>query len=92
VYGGGARAQAPPRSLSWIWYGESGTIRPDRTFRQKPVAWNLDQICFKELHVMSSNASVPSAWDGALAAVGAGLWSGTRPIVSKVFPNNAAWR
>jgi L-iditol 2-dehydrogenase len=31
-----------------------------------PVAWDLDQVCYKELVVTGSNASVPSAWDKAL--------------------------
>ena len=32
----------------------------------KPVAWDLDQVCMKELRVTGSNASVPSAWRTAL--------------------------
>src|SRR5690606_34595031 len=32
----------------------------------KPVAWDLDQLCFKELTATGSNASVPSAWSKAL--------------------------
>ena len=51
----------------------------------KPVAWNLDQICFKELGVTGSNASVPSSWDRALNLMEAGLVK-TEPLVSNVFP------
>jgi L-iditol 2-dehydrogenase len=51
----------------------------------KPVAWDLDQICMKELSVTGSNASVPSAWDRALNLVSAGLVK-TEPLVSAVFP------
>lgn len=32
----------------------------------KPVAWDLDQLCFKEITATGSNASVPSAWLRAL--------------------------
>ncbi len=28
----------------------------------RPIAWDLDQICYKELTVTGSNASVPSSW------------------------------
>jgi L-iditol 2-dehydrogenase len=51
----------------------------------KPVAWDLDQICMKELTVTGSNASVPSAWDRALKLISAGLVK-TEPLVSTVFP------
>lgn len=56
----------------------------------KPVAWDLDQICFKELTVTGSNASVPSAWDRALSLVSSGLVK-TEPLVSMVYPI-AEWR
>jgi len=32
----------------------------------QPISWDLDQVCYKELIVTGSNASVPSAWDKAL--------------------------
>jgi L-iditol 2-dehydrogenase len=38
----------------------------------KPVSWDLDQICYKELVVTGSNASVPSAWLRALKLLGSG--------------------
>jgi L-iditol 2-dehydrogenase len=31
-----------------------------------PVAWDMDQVCFKELTVTGSNASTSSAWDKAI--------------------------
>jgi L-iditol 2-dehydrogenase len=51
----------------------------------KPVAWDLDQVCYKELAVTGSNASVPSAWTRALKLLADGLVK-TEPLVSGVFP------
>jgi L-iditol 2-dehydrogenase len=51
----------------------------------KPVAWDLDQICYKELVVTGSNASVPSAWTRALKLLADGLVK-TEGLVSGVFP------
>ena len=51
----------------------------------KPVAWELDQICFKELSVTGSNASIPSSWNRAINLLGSGLVK-TEPLVSNVFP------
>lgn len=51
----------------------------------KPVAWDADQICFKELTVTGSNAHVPSAWTRALSLMSAGLVK-TEPLVSHVYP------
>jgi len=51
----------------------------------KPVAWDLDQICYKELVVTGSNASVPSAWRRALRLLADGLVR-TEPLVSGVYP------
>jgi L-iditol 2-dehydrogenase len=56
----------------------------------KPVAWDLDQVCYKELAVTGSNASVPSAWERALKLLADGLVK-TEPLVSGVFPLTA-WR
>ncbi|MBT3268400.1 zinc-binding dehydrogenase [Candidatus Poribacteria bacterium] len=33
----------------------------------KPIAWDLEQVCYKELAVSGSNATVPSAWRKALS-------------------------
>jgi L-iditol 2-dehydrogenase len=51
----------------------------------KPVAWDLDQVCFKELTVTGSNASVPSAWRRALQLLATGAVQ-TEPLVSGIFP------
>jgi L-iditol 2-dehydrogenase len=56
----------------------------------KPVAWDLDQLCYKELTVTGSNASVPSAWSRALALLADGKVQ-TRPLISHTFPL-AEWR
>ncbi len=32
----------------------------------KAIAWDMDEVCYKELLVTGSNASVPSSWIGAL--------------------------
>ena len=51
----------------------------------KPVAWDLDQICYKELTVTGSNASVPSSWTRALRLMAAGTVR-TAPLISHRFP------
>ena len=38
----------------------------------KPITWDLDQICYKELAVSGSFATVPSAWRKALALLASG--------------------
>lgn len=50
----------------------------------KPVAWDLDQICFKELVVTGSNASTPPAWTRALQLLANGSVQ-TSPLISHVF-------
>jgi L-iditol 2-dehydrogenase len=49
------------------------------------VSWDLDQLCYKELRLSGSNASVPSAWRKALALLTSGQVQ-TRPLVSDVWP------
>jgi L-iditol 2-dehydrogenase len=49
----------------------------------RPVAWDLDQVCLKELRVTGSNASVPSAWRTALRLLGEGRVQ-TAPLISDV--------
>lgn len=51
----------------------------------RPVAWDLDQICYRELAVTGSNASVPSAWSRALQLLSTGAVQ-TEPLVSGTFP------
>ncbi len=50
----------------------------------KPVAWDLDQVCYKELVVTGSNASVPPAWLRALQLLQGGQVR-TKPLVTDVF-------
>ena len=54
----------------------------------KPVAWDLDQVCMKELRVTGSNASVPSAWRTALRLLAEGSVR-TAPLISDVYPLHA---
>jgi L-iditol 2-dehydrogenase len=56
----------------------------------KPVAWDLDQICYKELSVSGSNASVPSAWPRALDLLARGQVQ-VEPLISGIYPL-ADWR
>lgn len=56
----------------------------------KPVTWNLDAICYKELSVTGSNASVPSAWTRALRLMAAGVVR-TEPLISAAYALTA-WR
>lgn len=54
----------------------------------KPVSWNLDQICYKELIVTGSNASTPAAWQRALALLAGGKVK-TAPLISNTYPLSA---
>lgn len=47
----------------------------------RPITWDLDQVCYKELVVTGSNASVPSAWDRALKLLSAGTVQ-TAPLIT----------
>ena len=51
----------------------------------KPVAWDLDQVCYKELIVTGSNASVPWAWDKALKLMADGHVK-TTPLITDRYP------
>ena len=51
----------------------------------KPVAWDLDQVCMKELSVTGSNATVPSAWRTALRLLGEDKVR-TAPLITETFP------
>lgn len=50
-----------------------------------PIAWDLDQVCYKELLVTGSNASVPSAWDKAIKLLADGTVR-TAPLITDIFP------
>lgn len=51
----------------------------------KPVSWDIDQICYKELMVTGSNASTPTSWHRALALLGSGKVK-TAPLISNTYP------
>jgi len=51
----------------------------------RPVSWDLDQVCYKELTVSGSNASVPSAWNRAIKLL-AEEKVRTGPLVTDIFP------
>jgi L-iditol 2-dehydrogenase len=63
-----------------------GLVRPGGRYAQvglfgHSIAWDLEQICFKELQVSGSFATVPSAWRKALALMASGQVQ-TAPLVS----------
>jgi len=49
------------------------------------IAFDLDQVCYKELVVTGSNASVPSSWDKALRLLAAGTVN-TAALITDTFP------
>ena len=51
----------------------------------KPVAWDLDEVCYKELVVTGSNASVPSSWNRALDLLATGAVD-TKRLITHRFP------
>ena len=50
----------------------------------KPVAWDLDQVCYKELTVTGSNASTPESWIRAVRLLGTGAVQ-TAPLITHAF-------
>lgn len=56
----------------------------------KPVSWDLDQVCFRELLVSGSNASTPASWLRALELLENGQVD-TEAIISGAYPL-AGWR
>ena len=48
------------------------------------ISWDLNQVCYKELIVTGSNASVPSAWDKALKLLETGVVK-TEPLITHTF-------
>lgn len=51
----------------------------------KPIAWDVDQICFRELTVTGSNASVPWSWLKALDLLKSSQVQ-TKPLISNIYP------
>jgi L-iditol 2-dehydrogenase len=51
----------------------------------RPVEWDLEQVCFKELQVSGSFATVPSAWRKALSLLAAGQVQ-TGPLITAALP------
>lgn len=47
----------------------------------KSVSWDLDQVCYRELTVSGSNASVPSSWNRALTLLATGQVR-TSPLIT----------
>ena len=56
----------------------------------KPVSWDLDQVCYRELLVSGSNASTPESWLRALELLASGQVD-TEAIISGTYPL-AGWR
>jgi L-iditol 2-dehydrogenase len=56
----------------------------------QPIAWDLDQVCYRELTVTGSNASVPSAWDKALKLLETGAVR-TEPLITHSY-NVMEWQ
>ncbi len=50
----------------------------------KPIAWDVDQLVYKELIATGTNASVPSAWIRALQLMGDGKVQ-TKPLITHAF-------
>lgn len=56
----------------------------------KPVLWDLEQVCYKEIQVQGSFATVASSWRKALSLLRSGLVQ-TAPLISHRLPL-AAWQ
>ena len=54
----------------------------------KPVSWNQDLVCYKELTVTGTNAHVPAAWPKALKFIAEGKIS-VRRLITHRFPLSA---
>ena len=54
----------------------------------KPVAWDLDQVCYKELTVTGSNASTPESWIRAVQLIASGVVR-MKPLITHSFPLDA---
>ena len=51
----------------------------------KPVLWDLEQVCIKELQVQGTFATVASSWRKALALLQSGQLQ-TAPLISHRLP------
>lgn len=51
----------------------------------KSIGWDLDQVCYKELLVTGSNASVRPAWDRALKLIADGTVN-TKALITHRYP------
>jgi L-iditol 2-dehydrogenase len=76
---------AGPAALSLLDHIRRGGQYAQIGLFGKPVAWDLDQVCLKELRVTGNNASVPSAWRTALRLLADGSVR-TAPLISDVYP------
>ncbi len=76
---------AGPAALGLLEHARRGGQYAQIGLFGRPVAWDLDQVCMKELRVTGSNASVPSAWRTALRLLAEGSVK-TAPLVSDVYP------
>lgn len=56
----------------------------------KPIAWDFDQVCYRELEVRGSNASTPESWLRALRLLGEGRVD-TEAVISHRYPLGG-WR
>ena len=51
----------------------------------RPVSWDLDQVCYKELVVTGSNASTPESWLRAVRLLSSGTVD-VKPLITHAFP------
>jgi len=51
----------------------------------QPITWDLDQVCYKELRVTGSFATVPASWHRALRLLASGAVQ-TEPLITHSFP------
>ncbi|MDE2956269.1 MAG: zinc-binding dehydrogenase [Bacteroidota bacterium] len=54
----------------------------------RPIAWDLDQVCYKELTVTGSNASTPESWIRAIDLMASGAVS-MKPLITHRFVLNS---
>jgi len=79
---------AGPAALGLLAHARRGGQYAQIGLFGRPVAWDLDAVCMKELRFTGSNASVPSAWRTALRLLGEGSVR-TAPLISDAYPLSA---